>query len=124
MTDFSAYGEYRKARLHWLSEIPVHWEENRGKSYFREIDCRSKTGNEELLSVSHITGVTPRSQKNVSMFKAENYSGHKLCQPGDIIINTMWAWMAALGVSNHTGIVSPSYGMYRPHNKMTTTHVI
>ncbi len=115
-TDFPAYDQYRKARLHWLNQIPAHWEENRGKFYFREVDDRAKTGNEELLSVSHITGITPRSQKNVSMFKAENYGGHKLCQPGDIIINTMWAWMAALGVSKHTGIVSPAYGMYRPHN--------
>jgi type I restriction enzyme S subunit len=116
MDDFSAYPEYRKARLPWVAEIPAYWEENRGKFYFREVDDRSKTGKEELLSVSHITGVTPRSQKNVSMFKAENYSDHKLCQPGDIIVNTMWAWMAALGVSSHCGIVSPSYGMYRCYN--------
>lgn len=26
----------------------------------------------------------------------------------------MWAWMAALGVSAHAGIVSPSYAVYRP----------
>ena len=27
----------------------------------------------------------------------------------------MWAWMAALGVAKQTGIVSPSYAVYRPH---------
>jgi type I restriction enzyme S subunit len=34
--------------------------------------------------------------------------------PGDLVINTLWAWMAALGVTRHTGIVSPAYGVYRP----------
>jgi type I restriction enzyme S subunit len=28
----------------------------------------------------------------------------------------MWAWMAALGVSAHTGIISPAYAVYRPRN--------
>jgi type I restriction enzyme, S subunit len=37
------------------------------------VDERSGTGQEELLSVSHLTGVSPRSQKNVTMFKAESY---------------------------------------------------
>jgi type I restriction enzyme S subunit len=97
-----------------LGTIPAHWEEKRAKYFFREVDERSPTGAEEILSVSHVTGVTPRSQKNVTMFMAESYAGHKLCRPGDLVINTMWAWMAALGVAKQTGIVSPSYGVYRP----------
>ena len=111
------YLEYKDARIIWLEKIPAHWQEKRAKFLFREIDERSSSGEEELLSVSHITGVTPRSQKNVTMFKAESYVGHKVCQPGDVVINTMWAWMAALGVAKHTGIVSPSYGVYRPLNQ-------
>jgi len=100
----------------WLGDIPQHWEVKRAKYLYREVDERSSDGSEELLSVSHITGVTPRSQKNITMFKAASYSGHKLCQPGDLVINTMWAWMGALGVSTHAGIVSPAYAVYRPHH--------
>ncbi len=111
----SAYVAYRSARMRWLPPVPEHWNEQRAKTFFREVDERSRTGQEELLSVSHLTGVTPRSQKNVTMFKAASYVGSKLCQPGDIVINTLWAWMAALGASRHTGIVSPAYGVYRPH---------
>jgi type I restriction enzyme S subunit len=48
------------------------------------------------------------------MFMAQSYVGHKLCQPGDLVVNTMWAWMGALGVSRHHGIVSPAYAVYRP----------
>lgn len=98
----------------WLGDIPAHWEAKRAKYFYREVDERSKNGSEELLSVSHITGVTPRRLKNITMFMATSYAGHKLCRPGDLVINTMWAWMAALGVSEHIGIVSPSYAVYRP----------
>jgi len=110
----AAYPSYRQPRMRWLPPIPEHWNEQRAKTFFREVDERSPTGQEELLSVSHLTGVTPRSQKNVTMFKAASYTGSKLCRPGDIVVNTLWAWMAALGASRHEGIVSPAYGVYRP----------
>lgn len=100
--------------LDWLGDIPAHWDAKRAKSHFQEIDERSAAGEEELLSVSHITGVTPRREKNINMFMAESYEGSKLCRPGDLVINTMWAWMGACGVSEYQGIVSPSYGVYRP----------
>ena len=113
------YPEYKDSGCRWVGKVPAHWEVRRAKYFFREIDERSTTGQEELLSVSHKTGVTPRSQKNVTMFMAESLIGYKLCAPGDVAINTMWAWMAALGVVKQPGIVSPSYGVYRPHR---TTH--
>ena len=50
------------------------------------------------MSVSHVTGVTPR-KSNVTMFMAESNIGHKICRPGDLVINTMWAWMGAVGVA-------------------------
>ena len=65
------------------------------------------------MSVSHKTGVTPR-KRNVIMFLAESNVGYKVCRPGDIVVNTMWAYMAALGVAWQKGLVSPSYGVYRP----------
>jgi len=115
MTDaLKPYPAYKDSGLPWLGRIPAHWGERRAKYLFREVDERSDTGREELLSVSHMTGVTPRSQKNVTMFMAESYVGHKVCCAGDLIINTMWAWMAALGVAKQAGIVSPSYAVYRP----------
>ena len=109
------YPAYDDSGVEWLGCVPAHWDLRPAKWYFREVDERSETGSEELLSVSHITGVTPRSEKNVTMFKAESNVGHKLCRPGDLVVNTMWAWMAALGVSRQVGIVSPSYAVYRPH---------
>ncbi|WP_156648439.1 restriction endonuclease subunit S [Methylobacterium sp. Leaf108] len=108
------YPEMRASGVEWLPVLPDGWQMRRAKYSFSEVDDRSEAGGEELLSVSHKTGVTPRSQKNITMFMAETYEGHKVCRPGDVVVNTMWAWMAAVGVSHHTGIVSPAYGIYRP----------
>src|SRR6185437_10317331 len=99
MPGLKPYSAYKKSKLQSLDKIPSSWTELRAKYLFREVDERSSSGAEELLSVSHKTGVTPRSQKTVTMFLAESNVGHKVCKPGDVVVNTMWAWMAALGVS-------------------------
>jgi type I restriction enzyme, S subunit len=115
IADLAAYPRMKDSGVPWLGKVPEHWEMKRAKFFFREVDDRSIAGGEELLSVSHKTGVTPRREKNITMFLAETNAGHKLCRPGDVVVNTMWAWMAALGVSRHSGLVSPSYGVYRPY---------
>ncbi len=112
--DLKPHAAYKDSGEDWLGSIPAHWGLLRAKRLFREVDERSNTGKEELLSVSHLTGVTPRRLKTVTMFMAESNVGHKVCCPGDLVINTLWAWMAALGVTRHTGLVSPAYGVYRP----------
>lgn len=97
----------------WLKSIPVDWEMKRGKWLFYETDKRSTDGSEELLTVSQYTGITPRSQKNVTMFEAETLEGYKICEVGDIAANTMWLWAGAIGVSRYRGVISPSYNIYR-----------
>jgi type I restriction enzyme S subunit len=104
----------RESGVSWLGEIPAHWGVERARWLFRERDERSEAGEEELLSVSHLTGVTPRSEKDVNMFEAETTEGYKVCFAGDLVINTLWAWMGAMGVSRVKGIVSPAYNVYQP----------
>ena len=98
--------------VEWLGEMPAHWEVSSNRHLFREVDVRSHSGEEELLTVSHITGVTRRSEKVVTMIEAESHKGYKRCQEGDLVVNTMWAWMGALGVAKEAGIVSPAYNVY------------
>jgi type I restriction enzyme S subunit len=47
------------------------------------------------------------------MIEAESHEGYKLCASGDLVVNTMWAWMGALGIAREDGMVSPSYNVYR-----------
>ena len=115
------YAATKDTGLPWLGAIPEHWKVQRGKTLFRTLDVRSRTGQEELLTVSSRRGVVPRSSTSVTMFKASSYVGHKLCWPGDLVINSLWAWSRGLGVSRHHGIVSTAYGVYRPEDP-TRTH--
>ena len=108
------YAEYKESGLPWLGKVPAHWVTKRGKSYMTAIDRRSQSGKEELLTVSSARGVIPRNTAKVTMFKAESYAGYKLCWPGDLVINSLWAWGGGLGVSQHHGIISTAYSVYRP----------
>lgn len=98
----------------WAGSVPARWRWTRNKELLVESQAVSVDGAEELLSVSHLTGITPRSEKRVTMTAAENLQGYRLVDSGDLVINTMWAWMGALGVARQPGLVSPAYGVYSP----------
>lgn len=113
----------RDSGIPWLGEVPAHWETERTRWLFKERDQRSTTGEEELLTVSHLTGVTPRSEKDVNMFEAETTEGYKICLTGDLVINTLWAWMGAMGVAPVDGIASPAYNVYEPGNRVEPSYI-
>jgi type I restriction enzyme S subunit len=118
-----AYDTYRDSGAEWLGAVPDHWEVLPARHVFVERDERSATGDETLLTVSHITGVTPRSEKSVTMIEAETTEGYKRCFPGDLVINTLWAWMGAVGVAKVEGIVSPAYNVYCPRSNYVAAYV-
>jgi type I restriction enzyme S subunit len=109
--------------VEWLGEVPEHWEIERTKWLFTERDDRTDSGNEELLTVSHLTGVTSRAEKDVNMFMAESLEGYKRCQTGDLVINTLWAWMGAMGITRKDGIVSPAYNVYEPNSTIDPEYI-
>lgn len=101
----------------WLGNFPAHWQMLRIKNLFSEIEDRSTSGNEELLSVSHYTGVTLKKEslENADDFisNAESLEGYKKVAVGDLVINIMLAWNGSLGISPFDGITSPAYCVYR-----------
>lgn len=113
----------RDTGVSWLGRIPAHWQTERARWLFRERDERSETGEGELLTVSHLTGVTPRSEKTVNMFEPATTEGYKSCLPGDLVVNTLWAWMGAMGASPTDGIVSPAYNVYEPGTRLDPDYV-
>lgn len=113
----------RDSDIPWVGEIPAHWQIERAKWLFTERDDRSDSGDEELLTVSHLTGVTSRAEKDVNMFMAESLEGYKRCEAGDLVINTLWAWMGAMGVARQPGIVSPAYNVYQPVAELAPEYV-
>ena len=77
----------------------------------------SETGSEELLSVSHYTGVTLKREslenEDDHISNAESLIGYKLVKQQDLVINIMLAWNGSLGISPFNGITSPAYCVYR-----------
>lgn len=114
---FGKYEKYKDSGNYVLEKIPKHWITLNGQFIFKVINERSKTGQEELLSVSEKRGVIPRKNANVTMFMAESYKGYKLCEPGDLVINSLWAWSGGLGFSEFNGIISTAYSVYRPNHQ-------
>ena len=100
--------------VEWQGEVPIHWAQHRLKEVLAERNQRSVDGIGELLTVSHIDGIRRRSESpGVTMFLAESLVDYKKCEPGDLVVNTMWAWMGGAGVATETGLVSPGYHVYR-----------
>jgi type I restriction enzyme S subunit len=101
----------------WLANAPEHWNTLRIKNIFAEIDDRSETGKEELLSVSHYTGVTKKRDRLANeddfISNAKTLVGYKKVAENDLISNIMLAWNGSLGISKYNGITSPAYCVYR-----------
>lgn len=103
------YESYKPSGLDWLGDIPSQWNLKKSKFLWREKEDRSLLGDEELLSVSQYSGVVPRAEDS----RSESLEDYKRCEPNDLVINIMLAWMSGLGVSKYSGIVSPAYCVYQ-----------
>lgn len=103
------YELYKPSGIEWLGEIPAEWTLKKSKFLWREKEDRSLLGDEVLLSVSQYFGVVPSASES----RSESLEDYKKCEPNDLVINIMLAWMNGLGVSKYSGIVSPAYCVYR-----------
>lgn len=113
------HASYKPSGLSWLGDIPSDWALKKTKFLWRERDDRSVFGEEQLLSVSQYTGVIPRVEDS----RSESLADYKRCQPDDLVINIMLAWMGGLGVSSHAGIVSPAYCVYRQRENHSSRYL-
>ncbi|WP_367756139.1 restriction endonuclease subunit S [Flavobacterium sp. WC2430] len=116
MENIKPYSKYKPSGISWLGDVPEHWSIKRIKYVFKEQDKRSEIGSEDLLSVSHYTGVTRKSDKVVNgdfMTNAKTLVGYKIVEKGDLVINIMLAWNGSLGISKYDGITSPAYCVYK-----------
>ena len=110
------YSKYKNSSVSWLGEIPEHWQIRRIKYVFKELDSRSETGKEDLLSVSQYTGISKKSDnvaEGESVSNAKTLEGYKIVEKGNLVINIMLAWNGSLGISKYNGIVSPAYCVYK-----------
>ena len=82
LSKYKTYPEYKDSGIEWLGKIPRKWQFQKGKFIFEEINERSTTGLETLLSVSEYYGVKPRSENIADgdfLTRAESLEGYKKC---------------------------------------------
>ena len=104
--------------LTWLGDIPAHWKVLRAKWLFCEIDERTETGEETLLSLRMERGLVPHNDVSEKPIPAENLIGYKIARPGEIVLNRMRAASGLVAVTPQHGIVSPDYAVFRVLNEV------
>lgn len=96
----------------WLGEIPAHWEEPRAKGLFREIDRRTETGEETLLSLRIGKGLVHHNDVSEKSLEASDVTGFKKIEPGQMVVNRMRAASGLIAVATEPGLVSPDYAVF------------
>ncbi|WP_050525667.1 restriction endonuclease subunit S [Pseudorhodobacter aquimaris] len=96
----------------WLGAIPTHWKEQRAKGLFREVDRRTDTGEETLLSLRMGKGLVRHNDVSKKFLKASDVIGFKKIEPGQMVINRMRAASGLIAVASEPGLVSPDYAVF------------
>lgn len=109
----TTYPNYQPLRSRWVPRVPEHWSLLRAKNFLREIDDRSKTGEETLLSMRMQRGLVPHNDVSVKRIAPENLIGYKKAQPDELVLNRMQAGNAMFFRNRQSGLVSPDYAVFR-----------
>lgn len=109
------YDLYKDSGVEWIGEIPGHWDIKKNKYFTQSQKNKSEKGDEELLSVSEKFGVITRKsirEDHENLTRSESLIGYLKVKKGELVSNIMLMWKRGLGVSEHNGIVSPSYSVF------------
>lgn len=98
----------------WLGKIPAHWEIVRIKHLLREVDEKSTTGQETLLSLRMNHGLVPHDEHFTRPGQASTLVGYKLVRPGQVVLNRLQANNGLVFASEVSGVVSPDYAVFNP----------
>lgn len=113
MAALSIYTNYQPVHSHWVPRVPEHWTLQRAKNFLREIDDRTKTGEETLLSMRQHRGLVPHNDVSVKRIAPENLIGYKKAQTNELVLNRMQAGNAMFFRNLQPGLVSPDYAVFR-----------
>lgn len=108
------YPGYKESASPAAPKIPDQWTVHRCRYLFREVDERSKDGQETHLSMSQKHGLIDSSKIDKWRLQSESYAGGKLCKDGDLVLNRLKAHLGVFAHAKQSGVVSPDYTVLRP----------
>ena len=110
------YPKYRDSGVPWLGDVPEHWEIKALRTILKQRNEKNdpiKT--EQILSLSIAHGVTLYSHEGRGGNKSKgDLTAYKIAIAGDIVLNSMNVVVGAVGLSKHTGAISPVYYALHP----------
>ena len=109
----TAYSTYKATGSRWVERVPAHWSLLRAKRFLREIDDRTTTGEETLLSMRQHRGLVPHNDVSAKRIDARHLVGYKKACPDELVLNRMQAGNAMFFRNGHFGLVSPDYAVFR-----------
>lgn len=118
MEALKVYPSYRDSGLPWLGQLPTGWDVVRGKYLFREVDDRTDTGTETLLSMRQAHGLIPHTKVSTKPVTPEQLKGYKRVRAGQMVLNRMQASNGMFAVAREDGLVSPDYAVFQPLQPM------
>lgn len=124
MTAFPKYSKYKDSGVEWLGEVPEHWEVERLKGSLLEVDQRSTTGTETLLSLRMNVGLVPHNEVSTLPITSAQLIGYKKVAPGQVVMNRMRASSGIFAVATSHGLVSPDYAVFQPRAKQGTDYLL
>lgn len=110
--DLRPYPKYKDSGLPWLGRIPDSWRVVRIKSFLREVDDRTTTGRETLLSLRMRVGLVDHAAAGGKVIQPSALIGYKRTTPGHIVMNRMRAASGLFAVTPSLGLVSPDYAVF------------
>ena len=100
-----------------LTGFDGEWKRNKLGDLFAE-RTETKCEHLELLAITGVRGVIPRSQLDLKDNSSEDKSKYLRICVGDIGYNTMRMWQGVSAYSDYEGIVSPAYTILKPKGRV------
>jgi type I restriction enzyme S subunit len=114
MSKLQRYSSYKESGVEWIGEIPEHWEIEKGKWLFKQVQ-RPVRLNDEIVTCFRDGMVTLRSNRRTEGFtNALKEHGYQGIRNGDFVIHNMDAFAGAIGISDSDGKSTPVYTVCRP----------
>ena len=96
----------------WIGNIPEHWGVLKLKHLFKEVNDKTSTGVETLLSLRMELGLVPHDDVSDKPISDKELVGYKKVSPGQMVMNRMRAAIGIFGIPKVNGLVSPDYAVY------------
>lgn len=103
------FDEYQPSAVRWVDDVPIHWRSRRIKTFLREVDQRSGTGEGALLTMRRASGLVPLSDFSDKITEPERLRHYKVASPGQIVMNPMQAGNGMFAICHTPGLISPDY---------------